>query len=251
MTTKDDYRSQAKARGLETADDADQLARHMRPVYDRLLTPWLPPSRNATIHEVACGPGIMLRYLRMRGYCRIEGSDSSEYQIALARASGVPVKLTDSIQELANHDVNMWDCLIAIDFIEHLPKDRIPLFIMECHRTLKPGGCLILRLPNGDSPLVGRHLFNDITHHWTFTTVALRTLLVNGGFDMPVFADEAIASIEQYRWLKVPLMKASQAVWRGLIRAATRETVKYFSPSLYVCARKPSALHDLRISVTP
>jgi len=238
MNGQDDYRDQAVARGLRTDADVDRLARLQWPVYERLLAPWLPRHHDAAIYEVACGPGVMLRFLRDQGFVNVNGSDSSEYQVTLARASGFPVTLADSFQELKGHADGTWDCLIGIDFLEHLPKESLPPFVAECHRTLKVGGCLILRLPNGDSPLVGRNLFNDLTHHWAFTTIALRSLLESRGFEAPLFADEALASIERQRWLKVPLMKVAQATLRSLIRAATRETVAYLSPNLFACATK-------------
>ena len=244
MNGPDDYRYQAEARGLKTDDDVMRLVRQMRPVYERLLTSWLPRHHDAAIYEVACGPGVMLRFLRDQGFVNVKGSDSSEYQVTLARASGFPVTLADSLRELKGHADGTWDCLLGIDFLEHLPKERVTPFIAECFRTLKPGGSLILRTPNGDSPLVGRHLFNDISHQWAFTTIALRSLLIHGGFAPPAFADEAAAAIERQRWIKVPFMKASQAALRWLIRSATRETVAFLSPSLFVCAEKPRPTHD-------
>ena len=97
---------------------------------------------------------------------------------------------------------------------------------------------MILRAPNGDSPFAGRNLFNDITHVWAYTSIATRALLQMAGFGRVEFADESSAMIERHRWLKVPLMKCSQALLRFLIRAATRENIKYLSPSIYVAAWK-------------
>ena len=91
---------------------------------------------------------------------------------------------------------------------------------------------------NGDSPFAGRNLFNDITHVWAYTSIATRALLQMAGFGRVEFADESSAMIERHRWLKVPLMKCSQALLRFLIRAATRENIKYLSPSIYVAAWK-------------
>jgi 2-polyprenyl-3-methyl-5-hydroxy-6-metoxy-1,4-benzoquinol methylase len=232
------YTYQASARGLNTSADVEALTTRMAPTYRRLLTPWLPSRRDALIYEVACGPGIMLRYLRRQGYTQASGSDSAECQTDLARAAGLAVVRADSIAELKRHPLDRWDCLIAIDFIEHLPKDGLIEFLAECQRTLKPGGCLILRAPNGDSPLVGRNLFNDITHVWAYTSIATRALLEMAGFQRVEFAEESLAGLQRHRWLKVPLMQLAQAILRRLIRAATREDVRWLHPSIYVCAWK-------------
>ena len=43
--------------------------------------------------------------------------------------------------------------LIAIDFIEHISKDDMMELLRHSRRVLSPGGRLVLRYPNGDSPL--------------------------------------------------------------------------------------------------
>src|SRR5207249_4808144 len=109
-------------------------------------------------------------------------SYSSAPQIELARAACVTVVEADSLTELEQQSDSELDCLIGIDFIEHLPKDTLVHFFSLAFRKLKRDGCLILRAPNGDSPFVGRNLFNDITHVWAYTTVATRALLEMAGF---------------------------------------------------------------------
>jgi SAM-dependent methyltransferase len=238
MSGSNYYEYQAQARGLLTASSVDSLAKDVAPVYRRLLSKWLPEMGDAAIYEVACGPGIMLRHLRAEGYTNLAGSDFSPCQIDLAREAGLPVTLADSLSQLKLCPPASWDCLIAIDFIEHLPKETLVDFLAESYRTLKPGGRLILRAPNGDSPFCGRNLFNDITHIWAYTSIAARALLQMAGFRHVEFADESLASIREQRWLKVPLMKFSQTALRALIRMATREQIQWLSPSIFICASK-------------
>jgi 2-polyprenyl-3-methyl-5-hydroxy-6-metoxy-1,4-benzoquinol methylase len=239
MSTDLYYDYQAKARGLLTNADVDRLLETLTPVYNRLIKPWLPKQMDAKILEVACGPGIMLRYLKFSGYSNIFGTDSSSCQIKLAGEACPNVKQSDSIEDLKNQGPDQWDCIIAIDFIEHLPKDIFIKFLRLAFSSLKPGGTLILRCPNGDSPFVGRNLFNDITHHWAYTTVATNALLQMNGFESVEFSDDAQASIEKFRWLKIPIMKLTQAVLKRLIQTATRERIFYLSSSVYVRALKP------------
>src|SRR6185503_8767911 len=99
--------------------------------------------------------------------------------------------------------------------------------------ALAPGGSLILRLPNGDSPFVGRNLFNDITHVWTYTPNCLNSLAEMHGFSRTEFMDESATAIRDQRWLKVPLAKLSAAILRALIQAATREKITHLSPNLW------------------
>jgi 2-polyprenyl-3-methyl-5-hydroxy-6-metoxy-1,4-benzoquinol methylase len=232
------YAYQTEARGFASLQDVLHTVQLQTPIYDKLVSEWLPEDKNAQIYEVACGSGIFLHWLRNRGYNNIEGSDSSEAQILLAKAGDLPVKLADSIGELRNRADASLDCIIGFDFYEHLPKEVFLDFISECHRTLVPKGRLILRGPNGDSPLVGRALFNDITHYWALTTTALYALLRMTGFQDVVFKDDTLASIRFQRWIKVPLAWVAQHAYRTLIRLATREHIHVLSSSMFFCASK-------------
>src|SRR5438477_12003027 len=130
------YKYQAQARGFDSAADVEAAVDTMARAYGRLLSRWLPAQPHAEIYEVACGPGIMLRYLKRSGYINISGSDSSACQIALARAAKLDVEQRDSLQDLAQHRDERWNCLLAIDFIEHLPKDVLIDFFSLSHRKL-------------------------------------------------------------------------------------------------------------------
>jgi len=100
---------------------------------------------------------------------------------------------------------------------------------------LAPGGRLILRYPNGDSPLVGMNLFNDITHVWTYTPNCLDTLARMHGFALTRFVDEGAAAVRDLRWLKVPLSRLCQVTLGFLLRGAARERVVYWSPNVWAC----------------
>lgn len=56
------------------------------------------------------------------------------------------------------------DGIVAIDVFEHLPHIEITTWLDECHRTLKAGGFLMMRLPAWDNPLSWR----DPTHYRVF-----------------------------------------------------------------------------------
>src|SRR6185436_1114776 len=117
--------------------------------------------------------------------------------------------------------------------IEHISKDEFMDLLKGTQRVLSAGGRLILRYPNGDSPLVGMNLFNDITHVWTYTLNCLNSLAMMHGFARVHFVDESSAAIRDHRWLKVPMCEICTSLLRLLFRAATREKVDYWSPHLW------------------
>ncbi len=232
------YSYQAKARGLNSPEDVMKVVAQNSLMYDKILLPWLPKERNAAIYEVACGPGIFLHWLGEHGYTNATGSDSSDVQISLATAGGLRVKLVDALEDLRSCPENSFDCLVGLDFYEHLPKEILLDFLHESERVLRPGGRLILRGPNGDSPVLGRALYNDITHYWALTTTAFNAVLMMSGFVRTEFKDDTLAGIQKQRWLRVPLAWIGQQIYRSLIRAATRENITCLSSSIFICAWK-------------
>lgn len=228
------YAKQSEARGLKTSADIEAVLGEKAPVYDRLLPGWLPADRSAAIYEAACGPGILLRWLRSRGYTNVKASDASPPEVEMARAEGFEVKLANSVSDLAELPEGSLSAILAIDFIEHLPKDDFLEFLRVSQRALKAGGSLILRAPNGDSPVVGRNLYNDVTHVWAYTSTATNALAKISGFRETQFVDDTLISIQNQRWLRVPFMHLAQAAMRLVIRLATKENLACLGSSVYV-----------------
>lgn len=230
----DYYQYQATARGIHGPEDVRQVARDRLHVWDRIVLPWLPADRRQPVAELACGHGSFLWWLKERGFERVTGVDSSPEQIAFAKQVGLTTCLEDAINWLRHQPDHSQGALMAIDFIEHISKDDVMELLQHSRRVLSPGGRLILRYPNGDSPLVGMNLFNDITHVWTYTPNCLDSLARMHGFTRTQFRDESDA-IRDHRWLKVPLSRLSRWMLGALFRAAAKERVVYWGPNLWAC----------------
>lgn len=233
MNHLDYYKYQATARSVHSLADVQRVAGEKAYLYDRLVHSWLPAESHRPVGELACGHGSFLCWLQQRGFTNVSGVDSSEAQVALARQAGADVELDDVNRWLAKRPAGHFAALVGIDLVEHLPKDDFMELLRGAFAALSPGGSLILRLPNGDSPLVGMNLFNDITHVWTYTPNCLNSLARMHDFSRTEFADEGFATIRDHRWLKVPLGKLSTLILRALIQAATREKVRHLSPHLW------------------
>ena len=227
------YQFQAEARGVRSLDDVRRCAFEKAHLYDQLVQRWLPADARLPIAELACGHGSFLHWLKAKNFSKVSGVDSSAEQVALAKQVGAGVAQDDVNRWLARQPKNHFAALVAIDLVEHLPKDDFMELLQLAHAALAPSGSLILRLPNGDSPFVGMNLFNDITHVWTYTPNCLNSLAEMHGFARTEFADEGADAIRDHRWLKVPLAKFSAGVLRGLIKAATREQSTHLSPNLW------------------
>lgn len=238
MNHLDYYKFQARARGVRSLDDVRHIACEKSYLYDRIVRPWLPKDTSLPVAEVACGHGSFLHWLKSRGYTNVTGIDSSPEQIEFARQVGVPVEQDDMNRWLARQPKNHFASIIAIDLIEHLSKDDFMELLKASYAVLSPGGSLIMRLPNGDSPFVGMNLFNDITHVWTYTPNALHSLSRMQRFSVAQFADEGLDAIRDHRWLKVPLAKIGGLLLRATVRVVTRENIRFWSPTLWARLEK-------------
>jgi len=238
MSHLDYYRYQAEARGVRSLQDVVLGSESKAYIYNQIVLPWLPAERSSAIVEIACGHGSFLHWLKARNFTRVTGVDSSPEQVQFARMVGATVHEGDVNQWLADQPDSSLQVVVGIDLIEHISKDELMVLLRETRRVLVPGGRMILRYPNGDSPLVGMNLFNDVTHVWTYTPNCLNSLAQMHGFARSHFIDESEAGIRDHRWLKVPICRLCQRVLGLLFRGATKESIQYWSPHLWACLEK-------------
>jgi SAM-dependent methyltransferase len=225
------------ARGIESADDVRRLTDYYAVGYQLLLGKVLPADKHAPIYDTGCGPGLTLNILRTLGYHNLEGTDLSASAVGISRELGLNTTQSNSIDDLASRPDGSFSRIFAVDFIEHLEKPDLIRFLKVARTKLRSqDGMLILRCPNGDSPIVGRHLFNDITHVWTYTSTALSGVLMMSGFEGAIFLDETGPFVRRRRWLRTLIIKCASTMIRLLIKAATRENIEILAPSFWVVA---------------
>jgi 2-polyprenyl-3-methyl-5-hydroxy-6-metoxy-1,4-benzoquinol methylase len=231
------YEFLSAARGITSADDVRQLTSQYAAGYRRLLKNVLPMDKDAPIYDTGCGPGLALNILKSLGYRNMEGTDLSATSIAIARELGLRATQANSIEDLAARPDGSFSRILGVDLIEHLEKPDLVRYLQVTRLKLRHDGMLILRCPNGGSPLVGHHFFNDITHVWTYTAVALSGILTMNGYKSAVFLDETQPFTRRRRWLNIPLIKVASTFMQLFIRAATKEDIKILAPSFWIVAK--------------
>ncbi len=199
MTAPAGYRERIYARYRETHPNAAPptaagFAYEAR-VHEKTFGRLLPADRKAKIFEIGCGAGSFLNYLRGAGYRDASGMDQDEGQIAAAGKMGVAgASLGDGFAHLARTPA-AYDCVIAIDVVEHLTKDELFGRLDAVLAALKPGGTFIWRAPNADGPFFGRVRYGDLTHELAFTKDSARQLMAVAGFtDVEVFPEEPVVT---------------------------------------------------------
>ena len=101
----------------------------------RLFIESLP--QNAQILDAGCGEGILVEEFRKKGR-RIEGLDYN-YESEFVRRGDV---------RCLPYPDQVFDAIINTDVFEHLPYEDQPKCLAEFKRVLKPGGRMLISVPN-------------------------------------------------------------------------------------------------------
>ncbi|HWP49018.1 MAG TPA: methyltransferase domain-containing protein [Candidatus Limnocylindrales bacterium] len=103
-------------------------------------------AKNLHILDAGCGTGVTLTWLKRYSLPKqIVGIDLSWYALQFCQRRGHPLLCQSSVLELPFKS-NLFDLIVCHDVLQHLPgnsSDKIALG--EFYRTLKPGGCLLVR----------------------------------------------------------------------------------------------------------
>lgn len=150
---------------------------------------FLPEARNAPILDLGCGWGGFLAFLQSQGFTDLTGVDSSAQQVEIAQKLGLnQVEVGDLFATLKKYE-NYYTCISAFNVLEHLDKDQVLPFLKAVKRSLCPGGCLILELPNANSIFGGRTRYWDFTHELSFTPTSLVQIFAVAGFESVQFQE--------------------------------------------------------------
>ncbi len=134
--------------------------------------------------DIGCGRGLLLARLRDSGW-QTYGTELSRESAHYARSVlNLPVA-TEPLEQVHYPD-NAFDLVILWHVLEHIRDPRAML--QEVRRILKPGGNLLVAVPNfgsWEARCGGRHWFHlDVPRHLThFTPQTLRAALAEAGLE--------------------------------------------------------------------
>ncbi len=158
--------------------------------------------------DIGCGRGVMLRALLDLGH------EAHGVEIAPEAASGADpraqIRIAPELSK-AGYAENTFDAVIMWHVLEHVPHPEQTL--AEIRRILKPGGRLILAVPNFGS-LQSRRTTNDWfhldlpRHLYHFTPETLQRLLACSGFHFESVRHMAMLQ-NSFGWLQSILNRVS------------------------------------------
>lgn len=167
----------------------------------------LGPQAIARVLEIGFGNGQFLRYARDRGW-EVSGTEAIAELVERARAAGFDAHPAEALHTLP---AAAFDLVAAFDVLEHIPQDDLPAFLRAMGRCLAPGGVMLCRFPNGDSPF-GRPFQNgDVTHRTIIGEAKLNFLARAAGLKVLSLRGEARATVD-----RSPRMVLSRLVVRLL-----------------------------------
>lgn len=164
--------------------------------------------KESRVLDIGCGRGVMLRAILDLGH------QAHGVEIAAEAASGADpraqIRIAPDLSE-AGYDDNTFDAVILWHVLEHLPYPDKTL--NEIRRILRPGGRLILAVPNFasmQSRHTGQNWFHlDLPRHlYHFTPDTLRRLLTCKGFHCESIKHLALLQ-NSFGWLQSFLNRIS------------------------------------------
>jgi len=129
----------------------------------------------ADLLEIGFGSGAFLAWARDRG-ARIAGVEIIPQLIAAAKERNVELLPAD-FENIAKQYAARFDTIVAFDVFEHLTLDEIVTRLSACGILLKPGGHLVLRFPNAQSPFGLAPQYGDPTHKTGLSRGAFEQLI--------------------------------------------------------------------------
>lgn len=151
---------------------------------NEILEPWVAEiPRDGLVVDLGCGAGELLMALQKLGFTNLKGCDLSAEQVAIAKSFFPEVRQVDLFAFIQAQKENSLNIVTLFDVVEHLTRQETFDLLSIIFQKLKPGGSLIIHLPNGLSPLVGHVYWSDITHEWCLTPQSAQTLCAVHGFE--------------------------------------------------------------------
>ncbi len=152
-----------------TGEEAEYFSGEMRGI----------PLAGKSLLEVGFGSGSFLTWAKKAG-AAVAGTEVNAALTEAARQNGVEV-LDADLATIAAQNPARFDVVAAFDVFEHLDLEEVEAALRAVEALLRPGGHLILRFPNGQSPfgLLPQHA--DVTHKTALSKDIIEQLCFNTG----------------------------------------------------------------------
>jgi O-antigen chain-terminating methyltransferase len=137
---------------------------------------------HAPVVDLGCGRGEFLELLQAAGI-PATGVEGNAHVVRECREKGLDVAHGDLVESLQGRGDGSLGGVFAAQVAEHLPPPVLTALLKEAHRTLCPGGLMVLETPNPASALAFHDVFiRDLTHERPLHPETLRFMAAASGF---------------------------------------------------------------------
>jgi len=151
------------------------------PVFRKLFAPHLPPRKDAEILDIGCGYGEFVSFLQGDGFTRVSGIDLVADEVERGSRLGVSnLRCGDARRFLVQHNA-CFDCVSALDVLEHVPKPETLELLDLVYGALKAGGRFLCQVPNL-AAFYAPLFFMDFSHETPYTASSLKQVLELANF---------------------------------------------------------------------
>ncbi|SRR6266567_2268279 len=180
--------------GFQQRTQMEEIQRDLElraPYLRRLVKQCFPADRESNIVDLGCGCGALVLFLQQTGYRNVLGVETSPSQVEFARQLGISSIVSgDLVPFLRNSAAEVFDVVVVFDVIEHFCKNEVLEIMDQVYRVLRPGGRLIVHVPNAEGIFGSRIFWSDFTHEMAFTREGLRQLSCASGFTSVEFSED-------------------------------------------------------------
>lgn len=146
----------------------------------RFYLPYL--EEHHRVLDIGCGHGEFLEMLIAAGH-EAAGVDIDPGMVTACRAKGLDVTEADVLEWLPTQ-AGRFDAIFSSNVMEHLPAPVVAQVIKAAYAALRPGGLLLIGVPNPESIVVQLHEFwRDATHVRLYSNQILAFFFADAGFE--------------------------------------------------------------------
>ncbi len=168
----------------------------------------------AELLEIGFGSGDFLQWAIDRG-AKVAGTEINPVLLKAAAERGIEL-LDADFERIADAHAGRFDTIVAFDVFEHFSLDEVTVRLRAAERMLKPGGHLVMRFPNAQSPFGLAPQHGDPTHRSYLSRSVFEQLIQGGAFEVARYDHEFRA---KGRTLAVRLVRLVRHLLRDLISA--------------------------------
>lgn len=135
-------------------------------------------STKSYVLEIGPGKGELLHILNDKHISNIDILDNDASILSYCKKNfKVKNVIKASTLTLNKYLKNKYDLIVLTQVFEHIPKSYYINWVTNLYRALKPGGKIIITVPNGANPLVGTERYGDLQHENIFTIYSFKELM--------------------------------------------------------------------------